>query len=271
MVRLVRPQTRDKTNSIIWDPVKGEANAADFEGFDAVFHLAGENVGERRWSPAQKKRLRDSRVETTKLLTKTLLATSQKPNSVLSASAVGFYGNRGDEVMTEESSPGQGFLPELGIEWESAAIPLQEAGIRVVFLRLGIVLSNKGGAIAHMLLPFKLGVGGVLGSGKQYWSWIGLSDAVRALLFLLDNPTLSGPVNVGAPEPATNREFTKAIGKHLHRPTILPVPSFALRLLFGEMADEALLTSARAVPAKLMAAGFKFEHPDLPGALTAEV
>jgi uncharacterized protein len=271
VVRLVRPQTRDKSGSITWDPLKGEANPADFEGFDAVFHLAGENVAERRWSPEQKRRLRDSRVETTKLLTKTLLSTKQKPKVVLSASAVGYYGDRGNQVLTEESAAGNGFLPEVSIEWEKATDPLSAAGIRVVLLRFGIVLSSKGGAAQHMLLPFKLGVGGTLGSGDQYWSWIGLGDAIRALLFLLDNEQHAGPVNIAAPEPATNREFTKALGKHLHRPTILPVPTFALRIVFGEMADEALLAGARVVPRKLLDAGFNYEHPNLQDALAAEV
>ena len=251
---------------INWDPESGVLDSGLLEGAEAVVNLAGEKIA-GRWSAAKKQRIRESRLRGTRLLINGLVGLKATPAVLVSASAVGIYGDRGDEVLTESSPPGTGFLAELGVEWETEANRAAEAGIRVVNSRFGIVLDKHGGALKEMLRPFRLGVGGVLGSGRQYMSWITLDDSVRAMIHLLENQTVSGPVNVVAPNPHTNHEFTKALGAVLHRPTLIPVPPFALRLLFGEMADEALLASARVLPAKLQESGFRFNHPDLVPAL----
>jgi uncharacterized protein (TIGR01777 family) len=253
---------------ISWDPAAGRLDPNDLEGLDAVVHLAGENVGVR-WTTARKARIRESRIQGTRVLSEALAHTRRFPPVLVSASAVGIYGDRGDEILTERSAPGprEDFLAAVGQEWEGAAAPAREAGIRVVHPRFGVVLSPAGGALGKMLLPFRLGLGGRLGEGSQWMSWISIDDVVGALLHLVRNETLSGPVNVTAPEPLRNRDFTRTLGQVLSRPTPLPVPSAALRLVLGEMADSTLLASARVVPERLLASGYRFTHPDLETAL----
>lgn len=265
----VLPLVRKKSanaSAILMDVGSQKIEAEKLEGVDAVVHLAGENIGER-WSTAKKKSIRESRVFGTRLLCETLARLSRKPSVLVCASATGFYGERGDEVLTEDSAAGEGFLADVCKEWEAETHAAEAAGIRVVRVRLGIVLAPGGGALAKMLLPFKLGVGGVLGSGKQYWSWIELEDVIGAIRHALVTPSILGAVNLTAPTPATNREFTKALGKVLGRPTILPAPSFALKMMMGEMAQELLLTSTRAVPNVLQKTGYVFRYPELDGAL----
>jgi len=264
--RLVRREVRDPTE-IRWNPDRHELDSAQLHGVDAVVHLAGEGVADRRWSEAVKNRILTSRTKGTGLLCETLAGLGAKPHVLCSASAVGYYGDRGDEILDESSSAGYGFLAQVCRQWEAATQPARDAGIRVVNLRIGVVLSDKGGALARMLLPFKLGVGGVIGSGKQYISWIALDDLVRTIQFVLDRASLSGPVNAVTPTPVTNRELTKTLGGVLHRPTILPMPAIAARLAFGAMADEMLLSSARVMPAKLQDSGFEFRFPALQPAL----
>jgi hypothetical protein len=266
---MVRPLVRKKSSdasAILMDVASQKIEAEKLEGVDAVVHLAGENIGER-WSAAKKKAIRESRVLGTRLLCETLAKLSRKPSVLVCASATGFYGERGDEVLTENCAPGGGFLADVCKEWEAATQAAEAAGIRVVRVRLGIVLAPGGGALAKMLLPFKLGVGGVLGSGNQFWSWIELDDVIGAIRHALLTPSISGAVNLTAPTPATNREFTKALGRVLSRPTILPAPAFALKMMLGEMAKELLLTSTRAVPDVLQKTGYVFRYPELDGAL----
>lgn len=233
---------------------------------DAVVHLAGENIAQR-WNKDVKERLYQSRVHGTHWLSEALAKLPKRPHVLICASGSAYYGNRGDEVLDEQSSPGTGFLARLTQHWEAAAEPARVAGIRVVHLRIGLVLHPKGGALAKMLPPFKMGVAGKLGSGKQYWSWITLQDTLAAIEFILNNSRVNGAVNMVGPNPVTNAEFTKTLGAVLHRPTIFTAPAFALRLMVGEMANEALLTSFRIVPRKLQDAGFTFQHPELKPAL----
>lgn len=252
-----------------WDPEGGRLEPEDFKGVDAVVHLAGENIG-ARWTTARKARIHSSRVGGTRLLSVALSRMSTPPAVLVSASAVGIYGNRGDEILTEESSAGDrahDFLAGVGQDWEGAADVARAAGIRVVHPRFGVVLSPHGGVLDRMLPPFRLGVGGRLGSGEQWLSWISIDDAVEALVYLLFTETLPGPVNVTAPEPIRNRDLTRTLGRVLSRPTLLPVPAAALRLALGEMAESTVLASTRAVPRRLVAAGFRFSHPDLETAL----
>lgn len=265
--RLVRREAR-APDEIGWSPQGGRVDAAALEEVDAVVHLAGESVGQR-WTAEVKRRIRESRVEGTRLLAETLASLGRGPEVFLSASAVGIYGDRGDERLTEGSLPGSDFLATVGQQWEAAAEPAARAGIRVAHPRFGVVLHPEGGALERMLPPFRLGAGGRLGSGEQWMSWISLPDTVAALRFLLDARELSGPFNVVAPEPVTNRELTEELGEVLGRPTLFPVPAMALRLLFGEMADATLLVSQRATPDRLLANGFTFQHPRLGGALRA--
>jgi len=250
-----------------WDPGAGHVDAGAVNGKDAVVHLAGESIAAGRWSAARKARIRDSRVRGTRVVAEAVARADPRPKALLCASAMGFYGDRGDERLTEASAPGRGFLSEVSREWEEACAPAREQGVRVVNLRFGIVLSPAGGALAKMLLPFRLGAGGVVGSGKQWWSWVGLDDAVGAIQHALVTPGLSGPVNVVAPNAVTNAEFTRTLGRVLARPTLFPVPVFAARLAFGEMADALLLASARVVPERLQQTGCVFHHPELEGAL----
>ncbi len=265
VLRLVR-RARKAKDEARWDPETGAIDAAAFEGVDAVVHLAGESIAEGRWTDAKKARLRSSRVGPTRLLAAALAGLKRKPKVLVSASAVGYYGNRGDAWLTENESPADDFLGRLSVEWEAAAAPAAQAGIRVVHPRIGIVLSASGGALARMLLPFRLGLGGVVGAGSQYFSWIAIDDLVRAFLHAIERADLAGAFNAAAPSPVTNAELTKTLGRVLGRPTIMPVPAFALRLALGEMAD-AVLASTRLRPERLLAAGFSFRFPDLEGAL----
>jgi uncharacterized protein (TIGR01777 family) len=238
-------------------------------GFDAVIHLSGESVA-GRWTEAKKRGIRESRVVSTNNLAQALAKTEKPPQTFICASAIGYYGNRGDEILDEESPPGTGFLPEVCLEWEAATEPAAIAGIRVVNPRFGIVLSKNGGALKEILLPFRLGLGGRVGNGRQWWSWIHIADVVSAVSQILEGASsskLKGPVNIVSPNPATNGEFTKTLADALKRPAILPVPAFAARLAFGEFADEGLLASARVHPGKLLIGGFKFQYSDLLPAL----
>lgn len=265
VTRLVRhdPRSADERS---WDPAGGRLDASVLNGVHAVVNLSGDNIAKGRWNDEKKKRILDSRVQTAGLLADTIAAASEKPDVFVSASATGYYGDRGDEVLSESSPSGEGFLPDVCRQWESAAM---RAAVRTVLVRFGVILSSEDGALAKMATPFKLGLGGRIGDGKQYWSWVTIDDVVRAILFAITNKSLSGPVNVVAPQPVTNAEFTRVLGSVVHRPTIFPMPAFAARLALGEMADQLLLASARVVPSKLQAAGYEFLHPDLKGGLTA--
>jgi uncharacterized protein (TIGR01777 family) len=265
VVRMVRSKPTNG-DQIQWDPYSGSLDKSRLEGFDAIVHLSGENIA-GRWTAAKKTKLRDSRIKSTRLLSKTLAELQKPPKVLVCASAMGYYGNRSDEMMKEDSPPGRGFLAETVKEWEAQVQPAIKKGIRVVNLRTGVVLSPAGGALKEMLLPFKMGVGGVIGSGEQYFSWIAIDDVVGAIYHCINTESLSGPVNVASPNPVTNREFTKTLGRVLSRPTIFPLPAFAARLVFGEMGEELLLASIRVQPAKLQATGYPFRYPDLEGAL----
>jgi uncharacterized protein len=265
--RLVRSQAKTGPAAIYWNPEKGIDDAERLEGLDAVVHLAGENIAEGRWTQEKKKRIRDSRVNSTRVLSLALAQFTQPPRALLSASAIGYYGDRGDEIMREESAPGSDFLANVCREWEAATEPAAQKGIRVVRLRFGAILTPEGGALSKMIVPFQFGVGGKIGSGNQYMSWVALDDVVGAINHALVNETLRGPVNVVAPNTVTNYEFTKTLGRVLSRPTIFSVPAFAARLAFGEMADAALLASTRVEPARLKESGYVFQHPELESAL----
>lgn len=266
-VPLVRGTPRPGADEIRWDPGAGELAAARLEGADAIVHLGGVNIASGRWTKKTKAAIRDSRLKSTSLLSETLARLDKPPRVFICASATGYYGNRGAEILTEDSPPGTGFLPELGRAWEAATEPARDAGVRVVNLRTGVVLNARGGALARMLPAFKAGVGGVLGNGRQYLSWITLEDAVRIIEFALRTERLLGPINVVAPNPVTNREFTRTLGRVLKRPTFLPLPAFAVRALFGEMGRTLLLEGQRVHPARLEQAGFSFDHVDLEAAL----
>jgi uncharacterized protein (TIGR01777 family) len=266
VLRLVRrtPATADEAR---WDPDGGTVDRAALDGLDAVVHLAGENLASGRWTEERKRRLYSSRVGPTRLLAQTLATLPRRPMVLVSASAMGYYGDRGDELLSEASPPGRGFLPQLCVDWENATQPAAAAGIRVVTTRTGLVLTPRGGVLGRMLPPFKAGIGGVLGSGRQYMSWIAIDDLLSALEHALTQPALSGPVNAVGPSPVTNREFTQALARVLGRPAIAPAPAFALRLMFGEMADAALLASTRVLPQRLVASGYRFRFPELEPAL----
>ncbi|HZQ78557.1 MAG TPA: TIGR01777 family oxidoreductase [Acidimicrobiia bacterium] len=268
MVPMVRG--RGGGGALRWDPAEGQIDAAGLEGVGAVVNLAGEGIGAKRWDEEHKARIRDSRVRGTALLAETLAKLQRPPKVLVSGSAVGYYGDRGDEVLTESSRPGDDFLAGVCVAWEAAAAPAREAGIRVSHIRTGIVLSGRGGALAKMLKPFKLGVGGKLGTGRQWMSWISLADEVGAIVHLLGDDAPAGAVNLTAPNPATNADFTKALGQALGRPAVLPVPKVGLRLLLGgEMAEELLLGGQRVLPTRLLDSGYTFTHPDLADALKA--
>jgi uncharacterized protein (TIGR01777 family) len=266
VVRLVRGPAH-APGCVRWQPDTGELDVRALGTVDAVVHLAGENVAGGRWTAARRAAIAASRGPATQLLARSLARLPVPPTTLVSASATGIYGDRGDECLDERSPPGHGFLAEVAKAWEAGTQPAATAGIRVVHLRIGMVLDQSGGALARMRLPFRLGLGGRLGSGRQWLSWIHRDDLVAAIAFALATASLRGPVLAVAPEPVTNREFTRALGRALHRPAFLPVPAFALRLLLGAMADELLLASQRAVPRALAAAGFRFDHPNLPDAL----
>ncbi|MEQ9068645.1 MAG: TIGR01777 family oxidoreductase, partial [Gimesia chilikensis] len=249
--------------SVVWNPAEGQLEPQAFDGVDTVVHLGGVNIAGKRWSPEVKQKIFNSRFQSTSLLASQLASLEQKPSVFLCASAVGFYGDRGEERLDESSPRGEGFLADVCQAWEQATLPAQDAGIRVVNMRFGMILDRKGGALGQMLTPFKMGVGGRLGSGKQYWSWIALPDVINALQFCLNHSELAGPVNFVAPDEVTNLEFTKTLGKVLSRPTCLPVPAWGVKTAFGEMGQELMLTSARVIPKKLTEAGFQFQYPQL--------
>lgn len=265
VVRLGRG--RKRAGSASWDPEKGVIDRAALESLDAVVHLAGENISTGRWTPAKKARIHDSRVHGTRLLCEALAGLERPPKVLVAASAIGFYGDRGRDLVDEDSAPGSGFLADVCKEWEAATAPAAAAGIRVVNLRIGVVLSTAGGALASLLTPFKLGAGGPVGDGHQYMSWIAIDDLVDAIHFALTTPALSGPVNAVAPTPVTNGEFARTLATVLSRPAIVPFPAFAVRLLFGEMGEELLLSSTRVEPHRLQAAGFRYRLPTLESAL----
>lgn len=265
VVALVRRPAR--AGEIRWDPHDGVLEAAALEGFDAIVHLAGSNIGAGRWTPASKAEILASRVEGTRLLANVLAALRESPQVFVTASGAGYYGDRGDAPVSEADGPGAGFLSEVCQAWEAAAAPARAAGIRTVAMRTGVVLAAADGALARMLPPFRLGLGGPIGSGQQVMSWIGLDDVVSAYVHVLGDSTLEGPVNATAPGAATSAEFGRALGAVLQRPAWLPLPTLAVELAFGEMGRALLLEGARVVPAKLLAAGFRFAHPDLDGAL----
>jgi uncharacterized protein len=266
VVRAVRRPT-EKDGEAFWNPAAGDGESARLPSIEAAINLAGENIV-GRWTTEKKRSIRDSRVVGTRALANAMAGLDPKPRVLLTASAIGFYGSRGAEIMNEESTSGSGFLAEVCREVEAATEPASESGIRVVKLRIGIILSADGGALAKMLTPFKLVVGGKVGNGEQFMSWIALDDIVGIIEYALENVSLSGPVNLVAPNPVTNGEFTKTLGRVLSRPTIFPVPAFGLRLMFGrEMADETLLSSIRVEPKRLIKSGYSFAYPTLDGAL----
>jgi uncharacterized protein (TIGR01777 family) len=265
VIRLVRkPPSGD---DVQWDPTEGVRDLSRLEGVDAVIHLAGENIAAGRWTPQRKDEIRRSRVEGARRLSESLAKLSQRPKALVSASAIGFYGDRGDEILTEDSALGMDFLAQVCQEWEAATEPAARAGIRVVRLRFGMILSPMGGALRKMLLPFRLGAGGRMGSGAQYVSWIAIDDAIGAIHHAVGAESLHGPVNAVSSAPVTNAEFTRVLARVLSRPAIFPMPAFAARLAFGEMADALLLASARVMPTRLQASGYRFRFPELEGAL----
>ncbi len=267
VTRLVRKKPNSNERCVVWNPSQGTIDAAGIEGFDAVIHLGGDNIAHGRWTAGKKRLIRDSRVISTQLLASTLAGLSQPPKVFVCASAIGFYGDRGDDVMTEQSQPGPSFLSTTCCEWENATAPASKAGIRVVNVRIGVVLTPKGGALQKMLTPFKLCVGGRVGNGRQWWSWIALDDLVRVLEHATVTESLSGPVNGVAPGTVNNRTFTKLLGRVLRRPTIIPMPAIVVSVLLGEMGDELLLGSTRVVPQRLEESGFQFSYPTLEPAL----
>lgn len=266
VVRAVRRDAKGD-GELAWNPVTGQIEAAKFEGASAVVHLAGENIAGARWTPAFKWKIRESRVKGTTLVAGAIAGARAKPQAFVCASAIGYYGNRGNDVMTESSAPGEDYLAEVCSEWEAACAPARRAGVRTANMRIGVILSSDGGALKKMLTPFKLGFGGVIGNGRQWMSWIAIDDVVGAIVHALANPQLAGPINAVAPNPATNRDFTKTLGRVLGVPTFFPMPAFAAKLAFGEMADALLLASTRVAPQALATAGYQFRHPELEAAL----
>ena len=266
IVRLVRPPRAPGPGEIVWDPAAGTIDAGGLEGMDAVIHLAAESIASGRWTAARKKRIAESRVQGTGLLAGALAYARRGPRTLICASAIGYYGNRGEEILVEQSAPGSGFLADLTRKWEAAAEPARQAGLRVVHLRSGIVLSPSGGALARMLPVFRMGLGGRLGSGRQFMSWITIDDEVGAIGHALQHALMSGPVNLVSPQPVTNREFTATLCRVLRRPALFAVPATALRMALGELSGE-LLGSLRVHPAALLAAGYTFQHSDLESGL----
>lgn len=265
VLRLVRRPPQG-AREVAWDPARGTIDANSLAGVEVAVNLSGATIG-RRWSVARKAEIRGSRVDSTRLLSRTLATLDPRPSALISAGGVGIYGDRGDEILTEESELGEGFLPEVGKAWEEAADPARAAGIRVVHFRQGVVLTRRGGILERLLTPFRLGVGGRVGNGRQWWSWVALDDLVEAYRFALAGE-LTGAVNLLSPNPVTNVQFTRALGRALRRPTIFPFPAVAARAVFGEMGEEVLLGSQRALPKRLVDAGFAFRHGELAEALT---
>lgn len=267
LVRTAQPQSPD---DIVWDPMRGVLAPSDLEGADAVVHLAGEPLT-HRWTDARKRAIRESRVRGTELVARTIAALDRRPRVLLSGSAIGIYGDRGDEPLDEESALGSGFLAAVAREWEAASVAAVDAGVRVVLLRTGIVLSPHSGALERLLLPFRLGVGGPIGSGRQWMSWISLDDQVRAMEHALATTGLHGPVNLVSPNPVTNAEFAATLGRVLSRPALVPVPALALELAYGEMARATILAGQRVLPKALLRTEFQFAHPTLDQALRFEL
>lgn len=267
VIRLVRGERAFGSPEVEWQPDEGRIDAEHLEGINAVVHLAGESIASGRWTAEKKRTIRDSRVKGTALLSAAIARLSRPPSVFLSASAIGYYGDRDDELLNETSAPGKDFLSSVCAEWEAATRTAAEKGIRTVCARFGIILDVNGGALAKMLPPFRMGVGGRVGDGKQWMSWIALDDVISGLKFLIEDQAVQGPVNFVAPNPVTNAEFTKTLGRVLSRPTIFPVPAFGVRLVFGEMADALLLSSQRVEPSVLEDKGFLFNWPTLEPAL----
>jgi len=265
--KLVRREARS-SQEVEWNPVPNGSisQPGQLEGISAAIHLSGASIAGHRWTPAYKQEMANSRIASTRILSEVLAHLKSPPKALIVSSAIGFYGDRGDDILDESSPIGSGFFPELCQDWESASLPAAQAGIRVVHLRLGMIIGPNGGAMARLAPLFRLGLGGPLGNGRRWMSWISEADAVGAAIFALHIQTLSGPVNAVAPNPVTNAAFTRALGRAVHRPAILPAPAFALRLAFGQMADEALLASTRVLPTRLLGAGFQFQYPTLPEA-----
>jgi uncharacterized protein (TIGR01777 family) len=265
ITRLVR--STPKSGEIEWHPNQVEIKVQSLEGFDVIINLAGENIAGGRWTDEQKRKIRDSRVSGTHLLSEAIAKMEQKPQAFICASATGIYGDRDDETLDEQSESGSGFLAGVCREWEKACEPAIKAEVRVVNLRLGPVLARDGGMLSKLLTPFKMGMGGKVGSGKQYISWVALDDVVSAIKLAINDQTVRGPLNIVSPNPVTNEEFTRTLGHVLNRPTALAMPAFAARLAFGEMADEMLLASQKVMPKKLMSLGFRFKYPELEAAM----
>lgn len=268
VLRLVRRETNLAPDEVSWDPQAGRIDVAKLRGITAMVHLAGAGVGDARWTEEYKRQIRDSRVLGTSLIARAMAGLDPQPEALVAGSAIGFYGDTGDRAVDEQSPPGQGFLAEVVQAWEAAAAPASEAGIRVTHARTGLVVAREGGAWARMFPLFRLGLGGRMGSGRQYWSWISLRDEVAALQYLLAQPSISGPVNLTAPNPATNAEVTAAMGTVLGRPTVLPVPSFALKAALGEFSTE-ILSSARVLPRVLEQHDFTWQDRDIASAIRA--
>lgn len=267
VLKLVRRKPLPDSNEIFWDPLKGELALDPRERIDAVVHLSGENIGQGRWTHEKKKRIIDSRNKSTSLLAEAVVRLKQPPDVFISASAIGYYGNRGDECMTEEDACGPDFISDVCSQWELSASPACRIGIRTVFLRIGIALSPMGGALGKMLPSFNMGLGGKIGTGKQYMSWIHMDDVIGAIYHSILNNDIEGPVNVVGPEPETNGRFTRVLGKVMQRPTSFPIPESIIKLMFGEMGREIPLSSTRVIPKRLMDTGYRFRHPELEGAL----
>lgn len=270
VVRLVRSEPESE-DAYRWSPAQRELDDAALKGTDAVLHLAGESIAGGRWTEAKKRRIRNSRVAGTSLLADRLATATNGPRVLVSVSGISYYGDRGDDWAHEQDPPGRLFLSDVCVEWEKSADAARQAGLRVVHPRVGVVLSPDGGALAQMLTPFKLGVGGRIGDGRQFMSWISLSDIVSLLVFCLENEAVAGPVNAVAPEPVRNQVFVKSLGKVLGRPTLIPVPKLGISTLFGQMGDELLLASTRGSADRVLGLGFQFAHPSLEGALRAEL
>ena len=266
----ITPLKRGAEGPLTWEPLEGRVHD-DGRLIGAVVHLAGEPIADKRWTEARKKALYDSRILGTRTIASWLTARAQRPSVLITASGVGVYGDRGDEILTEQSSRGEGFLADVASDWEREASAAEAAGVRVVHLRIGVVLSKEGGALEKMRLPFSLGLGGPIGSGKQWFPWVHIDDVVGAIRWALRSPTARGPYNLAAPGIVRQADFARALGKALHRPAVLPLPGFALKVAFGQLADEALLGSSRAAPARLLAEGFTFQHPELGPALATVV
>jgi uncharacterized protein (TIGR01777 family) len=271
VVRLVRHRPASAGAEVYWNPATGELDVAALGDVDAAINLAGASIAGGRWTREYKAEIYDSRVKSTELLCRTLAGLARPPQVLISASAVGYYGNRGEERVDEEAAPGGGFLSQVCQAWEAATAHASGAGIRVVHLRFGLVLSGDGGALAKMRTPFRLGLGGVVGSGRQYMSWIAMADVLGVIEFALGTPGVNGPVNATSPAAVTNREFTKTLGQVLRRPTIVPLPGFAVRAMFGEMGQACLLEGVRAAPQRLIESGYSFRHATLESALRAEL